>query len=145
MSEYKNPVCRGSYMLGTACGRCERCIEENPVSKIEALKSENQSLRAEMRALKDELDRTTDALIHQGKTLRKTTENLLKMSNKKDAEIQRLREEIAFIKEYLNPADTSFRQMIDAFRVLTKEEQEKMVNLCKSLVDLQSEPGKGEG
>lgn len=92
MSEYKNPVCRGSYMLGTACGRCERCIEENPVSKIEALKSENQSLRAEIGTLKDELDRTTDALIHQGKTLRKTTENLLKMSNNKDAEIQRLRE-----------------------------------------------------
>lgn len=25
---YKNAVCRGSYVLGTACGRCERCVEE---------------------------------------------------------------------------------------------------------------------
>lgn len=25
---YKNPVCRGSYALGTACGHCERCSEQ---------------------------------------------------------------------------------------------------------------------
>lgn len=25
---YKNPVCRGSYVLGSACGRCERCEDE---------------------------------------------------------------------------------------------------------------------
>jgi hypothetical protein len=28
MAEYKRAVCRGSYALGTACGRCERCEEE---------------------------------------------------------------------------------------------------------------------
>lgn len=28
--KYKNPVCRGSYALGTACGVCERCLENRP-------------------------------------------------------------------------------------------------------------------
>lgn len=27
--EYKNPVCRGSKDLGTACGACERCLERD--------------------------------------------------------------------------------------------------------------------
>jgi hypothetical protein len=28
MAEYRGVVCKGSYALGTACGRCERCEEE---------------------------------------------------------------------------------------------------------------------
>lgn len=27
MSKYKHPVCRGSMVLGTGCGKCERCEE----------------------------------------------------------------------------------------------------------------------
>ena len=31
---YKNPVCRGSFMLGTACGRCERCNEIRNLGRV---------------------------------------------------------------------------------------------------------------
>lgn len=30
MSDYSGPVCRGSWALGTACGKCERCLETKP-------------------------------------------------------------------------------------------------------------------
>lgn len=30
MPKYERPVCRGSWTLGTACGRCERCAETKP-------------------------------------------------------------------------------------------------------------------
>lgn len=33
MTSYKNPVCRGSYALGTACGICERCEETKELGK----------------------------------------------------------------------------------------------------------------
>lgn len=28
MTQFKGATCRGSYALGTACGRCERCKQE---------------------------------------------------------------------------------------------------------------------
>ena len=33
---YKNPVCRGSFILGTACGRCERCAEIRNLGRVVA-------------------------------------------------------------------------------------------------------------
>lgn len=30
---YNTPVCRGSYRLGTACGKCERCKDNRPKTK----------------------------------------------------------------------------------------------------------------
>ena len=32
--KYKNPICRGCWTLGTACGYCERCIETKPKDNI---------------------------------------------------------------------------------------------------------------
>lgn len=30
---YNTPVCRGSWGLGTACGKCERCKDTRPMTK----------------------------------------------------------------------------------------------------------------
>ena len=38
---YQKAICRGSIMLGTACGRCERCDEER--ARIEAAMKEFQA------------------------------------------------------------------------------------------------------
>ena len=88
----------------------------NPVEMIDkrafdTVVKERDDLRAEIGTLKDELDRTTDALIHQGKTLRKTTENLLKMSNNKDAEIQQLQSELKVKDELLRECERTIRNM----------------------------------
>lgn len=49
---------------------------------------------------------------------------------------EKYKSERDFIKEYLNPADLSFRYMIDAFKVLPVEKQDKLIALAKSLSEL---------
>lgn len=51
-------------------------------------------------------------------------------------ENQRLKDELSFTKQYLNPADTSFRQMADSFRDLPRDSQNKLISLCKVLVGM---------
>lgn len=46
----------------------------------------------------------------------------------------RLRDEAAFIQEYLNPKDTSFKTMVDSFKLLSKEKQGKLIDLSRSLL-----------
>lgn len=41
-SIYMNPVCRGSWALGSACGKCERCVETNP-HKPEKMTTNNEA------------------------------------------------------------------------------------------------------
>lgn len=55
---------------------------------------------------------------------------------KLQARVAELETQLEFTKKYLNPADTSFRQMIDAFRSLSKENQEKLIDLSRSLLAL---------
>lgn len=38
-----------------------------------------------------------------------------------------------FILEYLNPADTSFRQLVHNFMGLTKEQKQKLIDLAEVL------------
>lgn len=50
MSDYKNPVCMGSFELGTACGICERCVELKRISlKSKALNIRKEDLVAVLR------------------------------------------------------------------------------------------------
>ena len=69
----------------------------------------------------------------------------MKRANAAEAKVDELKSklekaelEVKFVKEYLNPADTSFKQMIDTFRILPKEKQDKLIKLSQSLVDFEN-------
>ena len=63
--------------------------------------------------------------------------------NQLQSENQRLKEEnekykleAAFWPQYYNPANTSFKSMIDAFVTLPKDKQDKLINLAKTLKEM---------
>lgn len=58
---------------------------------------------------------------------------LTEENTKLKSTIAQLESERDFAIEYLNPADTSFRQMIDTFRTLSKDQQDKLIDLSRSL------------
>ena len=51
--KFENPVCRGAFALGTACGKCERCKK---------YLTQLTTSREAIPALLDELDRIEDAM-----------------------------------------------------------------------------------
>ncbi len=78
-------------------------------------------------ALKKDLEIVRDSHRRQGQ-----------LNDALTAKLEKAELEVKFVKEYLNPADTSFKQMIDAFRSLPKEKQDKLINLSQSLADFEN-------
>lgn len=54
MSDYSGPVCRGSWALGTACGKCERCLETKP--PMTTRKLHDAAMAAQLLAIKEAAD-----------------------------------------------------------------------------------------
>lgn len=51
MSKYKRPICRGSYVLGSACGHCERCADERNGKLKKDTPDDTAALKAAVNAL----------------------------------------------------------------------------------------------
>jgi hypothetical protein len=51
-------------------------------------------------------------------------------------ENEELKLQLEFTKQYLNPADTSFRVMMEAFHELSSEQKDKLIDLSRSLANL---------
>ena len=77
--------------------------------------------------------------LNTGSTLEESQRLVVMWHNKWAQE----RLEKQFIIEYLNPADTSFRQMMNDFAALPKSSKQKLIDLSKSLAELAKE-GRGE-
>ena len=56
--------------------------------------------------------------------------------NTAEAENEKLKLELEFTKHYLDPANTSFRTMMDGFRALSPEKKGKLIDLVSSLAAL---------
>jgi hypothetical protein len=87
------------------------------------------ALQAELDSVKRELNQA----VYEKDKARYDRDNHLYEAN---AEIEKLKLEVEFTREYLNPKDTSFRDMMDTFRTLPDDKKDKLIALSKSLADL---------
>ncbi len=54
-------------------------------------------------------------------------------------EIDELKQQLEFTKQYFNPKDTSFQQMIDAFMVLSDEKKNQLIELSQLLLKIKED------
>lgn len=76
------------------------------------------------------LRKQSDSMLHGiADMIEKQVENLQSLR----VTVEKLELEKAFIIEYLNPKDLSFRYMIDNFMKLDEDQKSKLINLSESL------------
>lgn len=61
--EYKHPVCRGSWALGTSCGKCERCLATRPSYTLNKEQQTKQSRITELEAATEQQQSVIDELV----------------------------------------------------------------------------------
>lgn len=97
---YKSTVCRGSYALGTACGKCEKCVEQK--EQFAAKQSVNAALNTPSSALKEirelkervaELSLELDEARHHRHELASTWRDRAEKAEAKLAQVEQERDE----------------------------------------------------
>lgn len=112
--EYKNATCRGSYILGTACGKCERCADDAAgliTAGPDKRKEENKKANAEVTKL-------VDSIVNQPPKPAVVDQDLSKL---KPDQVVSLKEELIFATQ---PGTTvmvpAYEQEISAIGVLLR-------------------------
>lgn len=59
------PVCRGSWALGTACRRCERCLATKPLTCIDSSPSTSGEALSQLQAMGQDFDAKQNETLHR--------------------------------------------------------------------------------